>query len=287
MLTPITIITIVYAIGLKLTGQEIEDFMTYQEIMESITQFNVWYRFIIFCCNLSFIYILFKFLYKDELQYIKWENENFSDLDSVDISWMQYYKHMMTAIILCYIAVAFCGSVWTIIIHTIVVTISFSILFYKGLFYENSYPEDFSTGSENPKVNALRTEELILNLKRENILNENSFEAKLPNYVEKLKNWMEQEKPYLYKDFKLGDTTRILPLNRSYLSRVFNEGFNQNFSEVVRMYRIEYAKEILTNHPELQIYKVAELCGFASDSTFTKAFQKVTGITPKQFKIQL
>ena len=287
MLTPITIISIIYFIGLTITDQHIEEFISFQELKESISKFNVWYRFVIFICNFIFIYILMNLLNRNEIKYLKWQNENFSDKEDVDISWMNYYKNMITIIFLCYLFVVIWGSVWSIILHTFIVIICFSILFYKGLFYENSYPADFSNSSEGITKDTLTNETVITDVKVENMINEHSFEAKLPTYVETLRQWMETEKPYLYKDFKLTDSTRVLPLNRSYLSRVFNEGFNQNFSEVVRSYRISYAKETLSKYPDLPLYKVAKLCGFASDSTFIRAFQKVTGITPTQYKSQL
>lgn len=83
---------------------------------------------------------------------------------------------------------------------------------------------------------------------------------------------------------KLSDVSRVLPLNRSYLSRVFNEGFGKNFNEVVRFYRVEYSREVLSKEPSFPLQKVAELCGFGSDSTFIRAFKQVTGMTPSQFK---
>lgn len=285
MFTPIIVLSSIYLIGLRITGQHIEEFMDFKSFWEGIGRFNVWYRFILFICNLLFIYVLMTLLNQNEGKYIKWQNENFSDLESVDISWMNDYKKIMIVILLCYIIVAIWGTRWSINIHTFIVIICFSILFYKGLFHEGPKYEDISESLEVTKEQS--TENLVVaNDEKEGCAgNDYSFEAKLPEYVDLLKTWMENEKPYLYKEFKLIDTARALPLNRSYLSRVFNEGFNQSFSEVVRMYRIEYAKSVLLQNPDLPQYKVAELCGFSSDNTFIKAFQKVTGITPKQFRM--
>ena len=121
----------------------------------------------------------------------------------------------------------------------------------------------------------------------ENIENDESFETQLPSYVDKLKNWMEKEKPYLYKDFKLTDVTRVLPLNRSYISRVINVGFGKNFSELVRFYRISYAKNILENNIDIYIHNVGYLSGFSSDSSFIRSFVAETGMTPTQYRTKI
>lgn len=288
MLTPFLVITSTYYLGMKLAGESVETLMSFQDLYAHIGRFNVWFRFIMLTGNFFFIYVLLHLLNMHESKYLKWQNENFSDLDSVDISWMIFYKHMMWCVCLCYVFVAITGSTWSIIVHLIVVFIGFSILFYKALFYENSFPEDFdeSISAENQEL-PVSEQEVAINENIDTAVTLNSFEDKLADYVKTLKEWMDTEKPYLYKDFKLADVTRILPLNRSYLSRVFNEGFHQNFSEVVRNYRIEYAKHVLLKYPEMPLYKVAEICGFTSDSTFIKAFQKVTQLTPRQFKTEL
>ena len=216
-----------------------------------------------------------------ELKYIRWQNDNYSDLDSVDISWLHSYWHIMRAIIVCYLVVSIWGVIWSIIVHTVIVIGCFTFMAYKGIFYQDSYPEYLSEEEENCLFD-MDDNGLLM----DKPYDENSFNPKLPEYVQALKTWMDEEKPYLHKDFKLRDVGRILPLNRSYLSRVFNEGFQQSFSEVIRQYRIEYAKTVLDEFPDLTLYKVAERCGFTSDTTFIRAFQKVTGLTPRQYKMK-
>lgn len=113
-----------------------------------------------------------------------------------------------------------------------------------------------------------------------------SFGTRIPCYVEKCKQWLETEKPYLFKDFKLMDVARILPLNRSYLSRVFNDGFGKNFSEVVRDYRVDYSITLLQDHPERTIDDIAAQSGFHSEVTYVRSFKFVKGITPAQYRAQ-
>lgn len=289
MLTPIIVLTIIYCIGLYYTGQSIEKLMSFRELVDALGHFNVWFRFVFLIVNIMLMFSLLYILNQKEGKYIKWQEMNFSDRECVDISWMIFYKKMMIVFFIGYFFVAIWGSILSIIIQTLLVTIGLSILFYKGLFYENSYREELSDFSNAETQERAEDREVPVKTKKEKDMKEKetkererSFEEKLPSYLSLFKVWMDEEKPFLYKDFKLIDVTRVLPLNRTYLSRVFNDGFGQNFSEVVRVYRIDYAKEILVERPDLPMYKVAELCGFSSDATFFRAFQKVTGITPKQ-----
>ena len=116
-------------------------------------------------------------------------------------------------------------------------------------------------------------------------MNETVFLVKLPEYKTKVQQWMQETKPYLRKDFKLMDVAGVLPLNRTYLSQIFNEGWGESFSDVVRSYRIHYAEELLRNHPELTVNQVALKSGFTSPSALHRAFaQYHDGITPKQYR---
>lgn len=120
---------------------------------------------------------------------------------------------------------------------------------------------------------------------QEKSMNETVFLVKLPEYKTKVQQWMEETKPYLRKDFKLMDVAGVLPLNRTYLSQIFNEGWGESFSDVVRSYRIHYAEELLRNHPGLTVNQVALKSGFTSPSALHRTFaQYHDGITPKQYR---
>lgn len=69
-----------------------------------------------------------------------------------------------------------------------------------------------------------------------------------------------------------------------YLSQAINQYRQINFYELIASYRIEYAKEILTNQPEKNILTVAMDAGFNAKSTFNNTFKKITGLTPSEYK---
>lgn len=286
---PIVVITLIYYGGMSLLGESPESLFTYAELFESLPHFNVWFRFVMLFSNVIYFILILKWVYSYEKKYNEWKNENFSNLEYVDVSWMRAYLYLMVGIFIFYIGVLAIGGRIPVLCHCTFVILSFSYLFYKSLFYESPYPVDFFAG-ESMADTQMRNESVYVissNSGADSEITEKSFEMKMQSYVETVRKWLEDEKPYLYKDFKLTDVSRVLPLNRSYLSRVFNEGFGKNFSDVVRFYRVEYSKEVISKDPLLPLYTVAELCGFSSDSSYIRAFKKVTGSTPNQFKMNM
>lgn len=285
---PFGLLVAIYYAGLALLNESPLEIESYSQFLDNIGQFNVWYRFIFILSNFFYMGIMLKRLYRYEKKYIQWKNENYSDQEYVDIAWMRGYALMIFLIFLCYVFIFLIGGQIPVIIHSLVVILSFSYWFYKGLFYESPYPENFFSDSNRTNV----AEEILLlprYMKDEEVYKNNdfTFESKIPDYLNILQKWMEEERPYLYKDFKLTDVARVLPLNRSYLSRVFNEGYGANFCDVVRSYRVEYAKKLLRDETMLPLYKVAALSGFGSDSAFIRAFKQVTGVTPAKYRDQV
>ena len=94
---------------------------------------------------------------------------------------------------------------------------------------------------------------------------------------------MEQEKPYLNPELKLIDLRVILPMNRTYLSQLINRAYGCNFYQFVTNYRIEEAKRLMREHPDMKVHEVAQLSGFASASVFSRTFTRETGLSPREW----
>ena len=50
--------------------------------------------------------------------------------------------------------------------------------------------------------------------------------------------------------------------------------------------RMQKARQLLKEHPELNVSEIAYLCGYEDKSNFTRAFKRVVGMTPTQFQQQ-
>ena len=113
---------------------------------------------------------------------------------------------------------------------------------------------------------------------------ESGFEARIPEYASEILAWLDKDHPYLDQSFKLTDVARVVPLNRTYLSRIFNEGLGHNFNDFVRDRRMAEAKRLLAENTDLPIADIADRCGFASHSSFHRSFASYEGMTPGEYR---
>lgn len=102
--------------------------------------------------------------------------------------------------------------------------------------------------------------------------------------LDKLKRVMETEKPFLKSDFSLPQLAERLKLSVHIVSQVINDGLRKSFFEMTAEYRVEAAKQLLKDQPNIKIEEIAEQVGYNSKSSFNTAFKKLTGKTPSEFR---
>jgi AraC-like DNA-binding protein len=103
--------------------------------------------------------------------------------------------------------------------------------------------------------------------------------------LEKLKI-LEKKFYYLKPDFTQQYAARKIKTNTSYLSIIVNNHYDKTFSEYLNELRINYViKEMISNstYRKYSTQAIAESVGFKNAVSFTKSFNKRTGVTPVQF----
>ena len=98
--------------------------------------------------------------------------------------------------------------------------------------------------------------------------------------LEKIRKLMSEEKLYLYPNLKVSDLARLLNSNRNYIYNAINVEMGISFSDYINSQRVDYASQLLKEHPELSINDVMFKSGFTSTSAFYRNFKKFKGITP-------
>jgi|GEM_PF-1381173 len=76
---------------------------------------------------------------------------------------------------------------------------------------------------------------------------------------------------------------RLAHLSYCQLFRLFKRQLGQSPQQYIEQQRIEYAKRLLTLN-RLAIKEVAAQVGFANQLYFSRRFQKVTGLSPTQYR---
>lgn len=102
--------------------------------------------------------------------------------------------------------------------------------------------------------------------------------------LEKLKTIMASEKPFLRTDFSLPQLAESMKLSVHVVSQVINDGLKKSFFEMTAAYRVDAAKQLLRDQPNIKIEEIAEQVGYNSKSSFNTAFKKITGKTPSEFR---
>ena len=116
------------------------------------------------------------------------------------------------------------------------------------------------------------------------ILNHFSENNDLYELEIQLKNYFENENPWLDPDLNIWDVAKNIGTNRTYVSKIINESCQCNFNEFVNNYRIEKAKQLLKKLPEITIHEVSESSGFGSVNSFLRIFKKHEKCTPTEFR---
>ena len=159
-----------------------------------------------------------------------------------------------------------------------------SIPFYSYLFYSYQNYLLFYEQVENAFEQDIQSEEeLLTNSGIEPEMVSEEVLGSYTEFIEKVDNWIKTD-GYVQQGLTIKELSEILYTNRTYLSAYIKTTYKMTFREWITSLRLEYAKNILKEHPEINIQKLAESSGFLSQSNFIKLFSEKEGCTPAKWK---
>lgn len=159
-----------------------------------------------------------------------------------------------------------------------------SIPFYSYLFYSYQNYLLFYEQVENAFEQDMQSEEeLLTNSGIEPEMVSEEVPGSYTEFTEKVDNWIKTD-GYVQQGLTIKELSKILYTNRTYLSAYIKTTYKMTFREWITSLRLEYAKNILKTHPEINIQKLAESSGFLSRSNFIKLFSEKEGCTPAKWK---
>lgn len=71
--------------------------------------------------------------------------------------------------------------------------------------------------------------------------------------------------------------------HENYISNIFKNAYGENLSVYIEKLRIEKACELIKN-TDMKIREIAEEVGYTSDASFRRAFKKIIGVSPGEFR---
>ena len=92
------------------------------------------------------------------------------------------------------------------------------------------------------------------------------------------------EQLFLDPDFSREHIIRLGLINKNKVALLFRQFANTNFNGYINALRLEYALNMMREQPDVPIKAIAYDAGFNSIRTFYRAFEKVYGKTPAEYK---
>lgn len=101
--------------------------------------------------------------------------------------------------------------------------------------------------------------------------------------VSQLHQLFEEDKIYLKSGLFIDDVAEMMATNRTYITRLMRQEYNQSFNEYINNARIMYSKKLLLT-TEMTVEEIALSSGFPSGSAYCRVFKRLTGISPVAWK---
>ncbi len=168
-----------------------------------------------------------------------------------------------------------------LVLVSIIMLMAISLTAYYGL----RNPMLFETITETPTVEQTLAISILAPETKKDIkrtLKEEDIEP----YLEKIKRIVEENKLFLDSDLTPSILAQKVGMPVYKLTLALNKGAGRNFNEFLNYYRINYAKDLLSDpqNMKLTIYAIALESGFSSEAPFYSAFKKYVGTSPSAYR---
>lgn len=90
----------------------------------------------------------------------------------------------------------------------------------------------------------------------------------------------------LDRKISLPETAALFGITESHLSKIFKKHRGESPIDYLIKLRIEKAKRIMLEYPEMMLKDIAEMTGFSDQYYFSRVFKSITGQAPTEFRTQ-
>ena len=105
--------------------------------------------------------------------------------------------------------------------------------------------------------------------------------------ADELTRLMQQEKLFADERYSAKFLCQRLGITEQNLSETLALSLDTNFYDFSNRYRLKYFKVLVMEKPDVSLLELAFEAGFSSKSSFNRIVKSLTGLTPRQLKLQL
>lgn len=251
--------------------------------METFTT-NIEYRFS-YVISVLFTITYLVLMFRELLRYKELLREHYSDTTSFNYKWLLQLTRVVTFIFLASQVkqmYKITGDDLEMLNLLRLLLVLMLMCFLCWIVLKSMYqPEIFKAIDSKHK--------LAKTIVTADVSNNTPAQAQLNAQIDRLKNYMTAEEPYLDATITIQKLARQLKIPARDLSVLINHHLGQHFFEFISSYRIKKAIQIIENpaNKALTFQEILYEVGYNSKSPFNKAFKKHTGQTPTAYKASL
>jgi YesN/AraC family two-component response regulator len=101
-----------------------------------------------------------------------------------------------------------------------------------------------------------------------------------PEFFEMVKAYIKNS---MASQLSLQSTARQFTISQTYLSKMFRKYEDKSFNNYLTAMRMEEAKRLMKNEPDLYIKDIASMVGYNDQFYFSRIFRSYTGVCPSDF----
>lgn len=103
-------------------------------------------------------------------------------------------------------------------------------------------------------------------------------------FVDRISNFMET---YMDKNINVQLISKEFSISPTYLGKLFRKYKNMSMNSFLTSIRIERAKEILQQNPNIMIRELAQHIGYRDQFYFSRVFRSYTGVSPSEYSLNI
>lgn len=104
---------------------------------------------------------------------------------------------------------------------------------------------------------------------------------------ERLKDSILSEKLYLNSNIFREDLCRIIGVEKNRFAKIIRQNTGMDLTGYMNTLRLNYAIQLMKEHPQYIIYNISIDSGFPNVRTFYQSFHKRFGVTPAEYRKSL